>query len=158
MKRSPKSLRIAFSSKRLTHFGGLHLIAKVLSKNRFSFALISIYPLLSMQQSIHYSGRDADSNLSNRSGTWTDRNVPSPKTQWGLPIPHEITHLSQSHYPKMLPSPDGPVSLSQTQETPVKICLDFRETVQYPMVWECIGGEVHFFRFITQLLRKEERK
>ena len=118
MKRSPRNVKISFSGKRLTHFGGLYLLQKFFQKinlrsllsqylhflqrnNRYAVAeemLALIYPIsLGL-------GRIETSHLLKHNGVFQYLTG--------------ITYLSQSNHPETFPSSDGPLSSSQIEETP----------------------------------------
>ena len=73
--------------------------------------------IYSTQQSLQCRRGNVSVDLPHYLRARTDRSHPSLKTQWRLPIPHGITHLSQSHHFKALPSPNGSFSPSQVEET-----------------------------------------
>ncbi len=97
--------------------------AEVLSKNQFTFYGLSIFAFRSTQQSIHRRRRDVSINLSHHVGSWKNRDVTPFKTQWRLPIPHGITHLSQSHDPETFPPSHGSMGSAQIEKTSRQISL-----------------------------------
>ena len=94
---------------------------KVFPKDQSPITSISIFTLPPTQQSLRSCRRDADVDLSDLSWIRTDRNIPPPKTEWGLSISHRPTDLSQSNHLETVPSSNGPLSSSEIEETPRSI-------------------------------------
>jgi len=117
--------------------------SKGLPKNPSPPTLVSVHSIPSTQQPIHNSRRDVSIDLSDCTRVRTDRSYPSLKTKWCLPIPHRITHLSQSNDPETVPSSHAPVALPKLRklhdelllsiilrpEVPTKMIFDLDSTV-----------------------------
>jgi len=73
--------------------------------------------LYSTQQSLQCRRGNVSIDLPHYIRARTDRSYPSLKTKLCLPIPHRITHLSQSNNPETLPSSNGPLGSSQIKKT-----------------------------------------
>ena len=118
MKRSPKNLQISFSSKDLTHFGGLFLLQRFFQKINLRSLLSQYSPFPSAQQSLYHCRGVISFNLSHCPGVRRDRNNPPIKTQRCFPVSYGVTHLSQSHYLETFPPSDGSLRTSQIKEAP----------------------------------------
>ncbi len=88
-----------------------------LQADRITSSVVSKTNTYSTQQPLHYCRGNLGINLSNHFRPGTNRDYPSPETQWSLPIPHRTTSLSQSHYLETLSSPNGTLSLIQAKES-----------------------------------------
>src|SRR4030043_177148 len=113
------SPRYYFIYWRYSHPFWRYLSATVLLQTiKITQAITSPSSVSSTQQSIHNRRGDVSTNLSNLFGARTNRDKPSLKTQRCFPIPHGLTHLSQSNHLKTLPSSDGSLSTPKVEEPP----------------------------------------
>jgi hypothetical protein len=113
------SPRYHFIFRRYTYPFWRHLLTSVLFETiEFAQAATLLSSISSTQQSIHRRRGDSGIDLSHLIRPGEDRNIPSLKTQWRLPIPHGTTHLPQPQHFKALPSSDGSFGTAQIEEPP----------------------------------------
>ena len=115
----PKNLVLSFSGKTLTHYGGVYLLY-------LFFKQIQLRSLL--YHNLRFSKRNNRYSVAEEMlaliypislGLGRIETIHTLKVQWGLPISHRVTYLSQPNHSKTLPPSDGPNRSAQTQETPL---------------------------------------
>src|SRR5271166_5905321 len=101
MARGPRNLRIAFGSTTLTHYGGVYLLHRFLTRIGFKRAL---GPARAAQQSLQ-CGRDASGSAVSygaRSRTDRDQSTTAPKRR--VPVSDRTAKLSGCYQPAAVPA------------------------------------------------------
>src|SRR6266511_6109890 len=107
MPKGPRKLVITFGNQTLTHYGGVYLLHRFLTRIGLKNAIATEIRFYPTEQSLHCRGIAACHPLPNHSWSRTNRNNTVVATQWCLPVPERTADLPRPQHQQTCLSSHG---------------------------------------------------